>query len=75
MRRTFPVRARAQYFGRARVKRLTLWPVVDPKDDLAVFTSSYGGTLALAVTARPEVDIDEVVRRFALRFPAKEMAA
>lgn len=70
-----PGRARAQYFGRARVKRLTLWPVVDPKDDLAVFTSSYGGALALAVTARPEVDVDEVVRRFALRFPARELAA
>ena len=55
--------------------RLTLWPVVDPKDDLAVFTSSYGGTLALAVTARPEVEIDDVVRRFALRFPLKEMVA
>jgi diacylglycerol O-acyltransferase / wax synthase len=70
-----PGRARAQYFGRARVQRLTLWPVVDPKDDLAVFTSSYAGTLALAVTARPGVDLDEVVRRFSLTFPAKEMAA
>jgi hypothetical protein len=70
-----PGRARAQYFGPSRVRRLTLWPVVDPKDDLAVFTSSYGGTLALAVTARPEVDLDEVVRRFALRFPVKEMVA
>jgi diacylglycerol O-acyltransferase / wax synthase len=70
-----PGRARPQYFGPSRVRRLTLWPVVDPKDDLAVFTSSYGGTLALAVTARPEVDVDDVVRRFALRFPVKEMVA
>ena len=70
-----PGRARPQYFGPSRVRRLTLWPVVDPKDDLAVFTSSYGGTLSLAVTARPEVDLDEVVARFALRFPVKEMVA
>ncbi len=70
-----PGRARMRFFGPARVTRLTLWPVVDPKDDLAVFTSSYGGTLALAVTAKPEVDVDDVVRRFAHRFPAKELAA
>jgi hypothetical protein len=53
-----PMHPRRQYFGPAEVTSITLWPVLDLDDRIAVFTTTYAKTFAVAVIARTDVDID-----------------
>lgn len=53
-----PMHARRQYFGPAEVTSITLWPVLDLDDRIAVFTTTYANTFAVAVLARTDLDID-----------------
>ncbi|QAY63975.1 hypothetical protein ET495_12890 [Xylanimonas allomyrinae] len=60
-----PWRPRARSLGPALVGSAVLWPVLDPRDDLAVFGSSYADTFSLAVVGSRHVDVDAVQRAFA----------
>jgi diacylglycerol O-acyltransferase len=53
-----PMHPRRQYFGPAEVTSITLWPVLDLDDRIAVFTTTYASSFAVAVIARTEIDID-----------------
>ncbi|GGE98749.1 wax ester/triacylglycerol synthase domain-containing protein [Mycetocola zhadangensis] len=53
-----PMHSRPQYFGPAEVTSITLWPTLDLDDRIAVFTTTYARSFAIAVLARTDVDID-----------------
>ncbi|WP_164863484.1 wax ester/triacylglycerol synthase domain-containing protein [Agromyces sp. LHK192] len=59
-----PWRPRAAHFGPAPVRSVTLWPVLEPADAIAIFASSYHRGYTLAVTARTDVDLGPVVEEF-----------
>ncbi|GAB2464270.1 wax ester/triacylglycerol synthase domain-containing protein [Xylanimonas ulmi] len=60
-----PWRPRVRHLGPAAVRGAVLWPVLDPRDDIAVFGSSYADTFALAVVGSTSLDVDAVLRVFA----------
>jgi len=55
-----PWRVRPRYAGRALVRQVVLWPVLDPRHLFAVFAGSYAGSFAVAVSGSPEVDVAAV---------------
>ena len=55
-----PWRVRPRYAGRALVRRLVLWPVLDPRHPFAIFASSYAGTLSIAVSGSPDIDVEAI---------------
>jgi hypothetical protein len=52
-----PMHARPQYFGRAEVTSIALWPSLDLDDRIAVFTTTYARGFAVSVLARTDLDI------------------
>jgi hypothetical protein len=56
-----PLRRPARAFGPARVESLTLWPVVEPVDDIGVFACSNLDGFTVGVTARQGIDVDVVM--------------
>ncbi len=65
-----PMHTRRQYFGPAEVSSITLWPVLDLDDQIAVFTTSYAKSFAVAVIARTDIDIDRATDAIARVFEA-----
>ena len=50
-----PWQVRRRYLGPAELRAVTLWPVLEPGDRVAVFGSSYAGVFSLAVTASTDI--------------------
>lgn len=63
-----PMHPRRQYFGPAEVTSITLWPVLDLDDRMAVFTTSYAASFAVAVVTTAATDIDRVTDALARVF-------
>jgi hypothetical protein len=70
---TFP---RTHYLGPAEVASVALWPTLQPHDELAVFSSSYRRTFAVAITVHASIDLDVFASAVAeaLATPRKETA-
>lgn len=69
-----PMHTRRQYFGPAEVTSITLWPVLDLDDRVAVFTTAYAKSFAVAVIARTDIDIDRATDAVARVFEVSNAA-